>query len=82
MIKQIILIFLAGILVDLLAARYTRAIADKKVWSATLLSGLITLSTFLLLTVIIRESAMNGLFNIFAYAGGNTIGTYLAMRKT
>ncbi len=82
MIKQILLIFLAGILIDLLAARYTRAIADKKLWSATFLSGLITLSTFLLLTVIIRESSMNSVYNIFAYAGGNTIGTYIALRKT
>ncbi len=82
MFKQILLIFVAGIVIDLLAARYTRAIADKKLWSATLLSGLITLSTFLLLTVIIQESAMNSLFNIFAYAGGNTIGTYIGLRKT
>ena len=82
MIRQIILIFLAGILVDLLAARYTRAIADKKVWSPTVLSGLITLSTFVLLTVIIQESSMNSLLNILAYAGGNTIGTYIALKKT
>lgn len=79
MIKQILLIFLAGILIDLLAARYTRAIADRKLWPATLLSGLITLSTLLLLTGIIQESAMNSL--IFAYAGGNTIGTYIGLRK-
>ncbi len=82
MIKQILLIFLAGILIDLLAARYTRAVADKKLWSATFLSGLITLSTFLLLTVIIQESSMNSVYNIFAYASGNTIGTYIALRKT
>ncbi len=82
MIRQIILIFFAGILIDLLAARYTRAIADRKVWSATVLSGLITLSTFVLLTVIIQESSMNSLLNILAYAGGNTIGTYIALKTT
>ncbi len=81
MIRQVILIFLAGILIDLLVARYTRAIADKKVWSATILSGLITLSTFFLLAVIIRENSMNSLLNICAYAGGNTIGTYLALKR-
>jgi len=82
MIKQILLIFVAGIVIDLLAARYTRAVADRKLWPATLLSGLITLATFLLLTVIIQESTLNSLFNIFAYAGGNTIGTYIGLRKT
>ena len=81
MIKQMLLIFLAGILTDLLVARYTRAIANKKLWSATLLSGLITLSTFLLLTVIIQEGSLNSVYNIFAYAGGNTIGTYIALKK-
>lgn len=82
MIRQIILIFLAGILIDLLAARYTRAIATNKLWSATVLSGLITVSTFLLLTVIIQQSSMNSLLNILAYAGGNTIGTYIALKKS
>lgn len=81
MIQEILLIFLAGVVIDLLGARYTRAIADKQLWSATVLSGLITLSTFLLLTIIIRESSTNSLYNIFAYAGGNTIGTYIALKK-
>lgn len=82
MIRQIILIFLAGILIDLLAARYTRAIADKKLWPATALSGLITVSTFLLLTVMIQEGSLNSFLNILAYAGGNTIGTYIALKRT
>ncbi len=81
MIQELILIFLAGVVIDLLGARYMKAIADKKLWSATLLSGLITLSTFLLLTFIIQQSSLNSLFNMFAYAGGNTIGTYIALRK-
>ncbi len=81
MIQQLILIFGAGILIDLLAARYTRAIADRKLWPATLLSGLITLSSFLLITIIIRESSLNSALNIFAYAGGNTLGTYIALRR-
>ncbi len=81
MIQEVLLIFLAGVVIDLLGARYTKAIADKKLWSPTLLSGLITLSTFLLQTVIIQQSNTNSLFNILAYAGGNTVGTYIALRK-
>ncbi len=81
MISQLILIFLAGILIDLLTARYTRAIADRKLWSATFLSGLVTIASFLLITVIIKEDSLNSILSIFAYAGGNTIGTYVAVRR-
>jgi hypothetical protein len=72
MFQKIILLFIVGIIIDLLATRYTRSVADKKLWSAILLSGLITVTNFLLLTVIIKESATNGLYNILAYTGGNT----------
>ncbi len=82
MLRQILLIFIAGIIIDLFAAGYTRAVAEKKRWQATFLSGCITLSTFLLLTVIIKESAMASLLNIMAYAGGNTLGTFLALKRS
>jgi hypothetical protein len=78
---EIILIFCAGIIVDLLTTRYTHAVAQKKRWQATILSGSVTLANFALLTVLIRGGAMEGLVNIMAYAGGNTIGTFIALRK-
>ena len=81
MVLQIVLIFFAGIVIDLLVTRYTRAVADRKIRSASLLSGLITMANFILLTVIISESAMAGVLNIVAFAGGNTIGTYLALKR-
>ncbi len=81
MIRQLILIFLAGILIDLLTARYTRAIADRKLWPATFLSGLVTLASFLLITVIIKEDSLNSTLSILAYAGGNTVGTYVGVRR-
>lgn len=81
MIQKIILLFLAGIIIDLFVTRYTRAVADNKLWSATLLSGLITVTNFILLTMIIKESAANGLYNILAYAGGNTLGTFIALKR-
>lgn len=80
MILQLFLLFLAGIIIDLLVTRYTKAVAEKKIWSATFLSGLVTFVNFLLLTVLISESSMNGIFNIMAYAGGNTVGTFFALR--
>jgi hypothetical protein len=81
MVQKIILIFIAGLIIDLLTTLYTRKVADKKIWSATFLSGLITLTNFTLLTMIIKESDTNTFFNILAYASGNTLGTYIAIRK-
>ena len=81
MIWKIILIFIAGFLVDLLITKYTRYVAEKKIGRATLLSGIITIVNFVLLTMILQESANNGLANILAFAGGNSLGTFTAMKK-
>lgn len=81
MILKIILIFAAGFVVDLLVTRYTRAIADKKRAWATALSGMITIVNFVLLTIILKDTATNGIFNILAYAGGNSLGTFCAMNR-
>ena len=81
MVLKIILIFTAGFVVDLLVTRYTRAIAEKRITHATILSGMITIVNFVLLTVILKDNAANGLFNILAFAGGNSLGTFCAMKR-
>jgi hypothetical protein len=81
MIWKIILIFVAGFVVDLLVTKYTRYVAEKKIGGATLLSGIITIVNFVLLTLILQESANNGLANILAFAGGNSLGTFMALKK-
>lgn len=81
MVVQLILLFCAGIVVDLLVTRYTKSVAEKKIWSATFLSGAITCANFFLLSVIISEGSMDCIFDIVAYAGGNTVGTYVALMK-
>lgn len=81
MIPKIVLFFIAGLIIDLLTTLYTRKVSEKKLWPATFLSGLITLSNFTLLTLIIKETGPNTLINILAYACGNTFGTYLALKK-
>ncbi len=81
MVIQLITLFCAGIIIDLLVTRYTKSVAEKQIWSATFLSGMITFANFVLLTLIIKESSMNGIFDIVAYAGGNTVGTYVGMMK-
>lgn len=81
MILKIILIFIAGFVVDLLVTKYTSAVAQRRVYRATALSGMITIANFVLITVILKDSAMDGLMNIMAFAGGNSLGTFFAMKK-
>ncbi|HOO89720.1 MAG TPA: hypothetical protein PLA74_02745 [Syntrophales bacterium] len=81
MILKIVLIFAAGFIVDLLVTRYTRAIAERKRTRATVLSGMITIANFVLLTIILKDNATSGIFNIIAFAGGNSLGTFCAMKR-
>lgn len=81
MILKIVLIFAAGFIVDLLVTRYTRAIAERKRARATALSGMITIANFVLLTIILKDNATSGIFNILAFAGGNSLGTFCAMKR-
>jgi len=81
MMIKMILIFFAGLIIDLLCTQYTRSVAERKLWAATLLSGLITVTNFVLLSIILRGSLEEGVLNILAYAGGNTVGTYIALKK-
>jgi len=81
MILKIILIFIAGFLVDLLVTKYTSDVAQRRVYRATVLSGLITIANFVLITVILKDSTTDGLMNIMAFAGGNSLGTFLAMKQ-
>jgi uncharacterized protein YebE (UPF0316 family) len=81
MILKIIIIFIAGFIVDLLITKYTSYVAQRKVFHATVLSGMITIANFILLTVILQDSVMDGLANIMAFAGGSSMGTFFAMKK-
>jgi hypothetical protein len=80
-IINLIIIFIAGLVVDLLTAKYTSYIASKRTGLAALLSGLITLVNFAFLTLILKDGVNGSIFNILAFAGGGSIGTFLAMKK-
>jgi hypothetical protein len=81
MIIKLILIFAAGLIVDVLITKHTRFVVANRPCLATLFSGLITVANFALLTYIIKDGIDSGLINILAYAGGNSLGTFLAMKK-
>jgi len=82
MIFNILIIFIAGLIVDLLVAKYTRYIALKESGMAALLSGLITVANFVFLIVILKGSASESLLNILAFAGGGSVGTFLALKTS
>ena len=42
---------------------------------------MITFANYALLSVILSEGAIDCIFDIVAYAGGNTVGTYVALMK-
>jgi hypothetical protein len=81
MLTKLILIFIAGFIVDVLITKHTRYVAFKKTGRATLLSGMITVVNFTLLTVILKESAGNDFVSILAFAGGNSLGTFMALKR-
>lgn len=55
-ILTFVAIFVAGLIVDLLTTKYTQAVANKKIWYATILSGLITIANYGLIAYLISDS--------------------------
>jgi hypothetical protein len=77
---KILLIFLGGVLLDLLTTRYMRSIASGHRFTAALLSGVITLANFALWGSILHQAEMMGLAGAMAMAGGASVGTLLAFK--
>jgi hypothetical protein len=50
----LILVFIAGVLIDVVITVYTQAVANKKVWSATITAILITLINFIFIVSILQ----------------------------
>lgn len=47
----------------------------------TVLNRLITVVSFLFFFVMLKDSAMDGVLSIVAFAGGNSMGTFFAMKR-
>jgi len=78
---RFILIFIAGIVNDLMITQYTVDVVNKVIWRAVIVSGLITLVNFFFLTVIIRETLQTSFLSIVVYAVGNCVGTYFILKR-
>lgn len=81
MLWKIVVIFVGGVVIDLLVTKYTRCVAGGRPKSAALLSGAITLSNLLIWGTIIQHAETLGLYGAFAMAGGSTIGTLLGTTR-
>ena len=78
---KFILIFIAGFVIDLIITKYTKDVANNKIWSATLFSGLITIANFTFLNMILRDSIYESVISILVFAVGNCFGTYFIMKR-
>lgn len=78
MLTRLVLIFLAGLVLDWLVTKYTRSVARGRRGTAVFLSGVITLVNMGLIVWVLRGDG--GLYSVLAFAGGNSLGTFVAMR--
>lgn len=81
MLFQVILIFSAGVLLDVLVTKYTRCVAAGQPKTAAALSGLITLANLIIWGTVIQHGQDLGLYGAFAAAGGSSVGTLLGFRR-
>ncbi len=58
MLTKLLLLFIAGLVLDLLGTVHTKAVVGKKIWWATILSGVITVANFGLLSVLLTEGSL------------------------
>ncbi len=82
MLLKLCAIFAAGIIIDWLMARYTRAVADKRPVLSASLSAVITVINFTLLSIVLAwiEKESSGVLPIATFAGGSWLGTYFTVR--
>jgi hypothetical protein len=77
----LLLLFIAGVVVDLVITKYTRAVADHCVAPAVLYAMGITVINYGVLVSIVSADLLDGVVGIAVYAAGNGLGTWVAMQK-
>jgi hypothetical protein len=80
MLLKLCAIFAAGIITDILLARYTRAVTEKRPAFAACLSSVITITNLTLLSLVLAWTENSGIIPIATFAGGNWLGTYVSVR--
>lgn len=83
-VVELLILFFAGLCQDALNTLYVSAVAERARWRATVLSGFLTVLSFVVFARIAHqlgdelEGAGGGLL---AYALGNSAGTWVGMRR-
>jgi len=78
---KLLLIFLAGLISDLLVTRYTRAVSEKRPLLAASLSTASTVCNLTFVSLILAWTENSGIAPIAAFAGGSWLGTYVTLRQ-
>jgi hypothetical protein len=84
LLLELVILFAAGLFQDALNCIYVRSVAERALWRATALSGLVTILSFVVFARIVGhlgaelETAGGP---IVAYALGNSAGTWVGLRR-
>jgi hypothetical protein len=83
LIFDLVILFGAGLVQDALNTVYVRSVAEKARGRATILSGLLTVLSFIVFARIYAQVSQieSAGGNVLAYALGNSAGTWLGMRR-
>jgi len=83
MFIQLLLYFLAGLIIDALYAAHTKVIANKKAFLAAglgMLIAIIDITVFAAITDrLVNDDLTTGIFNIISFAIGTGVGNYIAV---
>lgn len=80
MLWKLVVIFVAGVVIDLMITKYTRSVASNRPKTAAALSGIITLANIGVWGTIIHEAETLGVWGAIAMAVGASIGTLLGFK--
>jgi hypothetical protein len=81
MLWKLFVIFVGGVVVDLLVTKYTRSVATGRPKTAAALSGIITLANIGIWGTIIHEAETLGVYGAISMALGASIGTLLGFKE-
>jgi Na+-driven multidrug efflux pump len=81
MLWKLFVIFLGGVVVDLLVTKYTVCVAQHRPKTAAALSGIITLTNIGIWGTIIHEAETLGVYGAISMAIGASVGTLLGFKQ-
>ncbi|MES2953753.1 MAG: hypothetical protein V4674_04325 [Patescibacteria group bacterium] len=78
---NLVLFFAVGVFQDLLVTYYYQVITTDRAKTAAFMAGLLTVVNLLVLYAILARLEDEAVSSILAYALGNSVGTYLVVKR-